>query len=540
MKKLGFWFFAFVLISACNSAEKPAEKKETWTPGQTKIENGLIEGIVDEQSGLQIFKGIPFAKPPVGELRWKAPQPADNWEGVKMTKEFGNSSTQAKIWDDLIPRAPATGEDCLYLNVWTPATAETKDLPVLVYFFGGGFMAGDGSEARYDGASMAQKGIVSVTINYRLNVFGFMAHPELSAEAPYKASGNYGLLDQNAALQWVQKNIAAFGGDPKKVTIAGESAGSFSVSMQMASPLSKDLIAGAIGESGAAISVPATLEEAEKIGLDFAKEMGDLSLAELRALPTEKIYEAYQAMNGFRFPTVQDGYFYPKSLPEIFEAKQQAQVPLLLGWTSAEMPGAAFMGGMDFSEKKYIQKVKEAYPDNANEVLKLYPHGSEEEIIASSTALGSDRFIGYGTWKWFDLHRKNSTQPVYRYLFSKLRPHLRSVADTLAADAPKTPPALGAPHASDIEYCLGNLDLRKDYWAWTPDDYKTAETFQGFLANFIKTGNPNGTGLPDWPAAKADDPNPPYMNIDTNSKTELAKHDDRYLLLDKVKGFTKL
>jgi para-nitrobenzyl esterase len=411
-----------------------------------------------------------------------------------------------------------------------------------VYFFGGGNVAGDASEYRYDGESMAKKGMVVVTTNYRLNIFGFFAHPELSAEAPYGGSGNYGLLDQNAALKWVQKNIAAFGGDAKKVTIAGESAGSIGVSQQMASPLSKNLIAGAIGESGAGIhptlaAIP--LEEAEKIGLEFAKNAGYPTLAELRKLSTREVYEIYNESKRFGFPAVIDGYFLPKTLPEIFESKEQAQVPLLLGWNSAEIPGTAFTQG-PYTEENYVAKVKEAYPEKYEEVLELYPHGSSEEIEYSSTALASDRFIVYSSWKWFDLHRKNSDQPVYRYLYSKTRPELRdkSLASGLAggtieksSDTPEAPKPIGAPHACEIEYCMGNLHLVDDY-AWTAEDYKVSETMQNYFANFIRTGDPNGEGLPQWEAAKATDNTPPIMVIDTESKLKEAETEARYYFLD--------
>lgn len=519
-------------------------------PVQKTIKNGIIEGRYDVVSGLQEYFGIPFAKPPVGELRWKAPQPVENWTGVKETKNFAPAAVQARVFGDMSFRSDGMSEDCLYLNVWTPATRNVKDLPVLVYFYGGGFVAGDGSEPRYDGASMAKKGIVTVTVNYRLNIFGFFAHPELSAEAPYKASGNYGLLDQVAALKWVQDNIAVFGGDPKKVTIAGESAGSISVSAQMSSPLSKGMIAGAIGESGAAINptmAPVSLAEAEKIGADFAKNAGYPTLAELRKLSTLEVYEIYTESRRFGFPTVLDGYFYPKTIPEIFEAKEQAQVPLLLGWNSAEIPGMAVMQGQPYTEENYVKKVKELYPEDYAEVLKLYPHGSAKEIELSATALASDRFIAYSTWKWFDLHRKNSSQPVYRYLYSKLRPPLvdQTLASGLAggtvkkdSNTPPPPQAVGAPHACEIEYCMGNLHLVKDY-AWTEEDYKVSETMQNYFANFIKTGNPNGTGLPEWPAAKAADATPPVMIIDVESKAVNAKDDGRYLFLDKAYGNTK-
>jgi len=511
-------------------------------PVQVKVEQGVIEGLYDTKTGLQHYFEIPFAKPPVGDLRWKAPQPLDTWKGVLSTKEFGPRPVQAIVFGDMNSRSNGLSEDCLYLNVWTPAKRNTTGLPVLVYFYGGGFVAGDGSEPRYDGAVMAKKGIVVVTVNYRLNIFGFFAHPELSKEAPYKASGNYGLLDQHAGLKWVQKNITAFGGDPKKVTIAGESAGSISVSAQMASPLSKNLIAGAIGESGAAINptlAPVPLAEAEKIGLEFAKNAGYTTLVQLRALSTREIYEIYNESKRFGFPTVVDGYFYPKTVPEIFNAKEQAQVPLLLGWNSAEIPGTAFMQGLPFSEENFLKKVKEAYPNDYAEVLKLYSHGSEKEIEWAATNLASDRFIAYSTWKWFDLHRKNSSKPVYRYLYSKLRPALvdKNLSSGLAGGTvqggPKMPEAIGAPHACEIEYCMGNLDLVKDY-AWTKDDYTVSETMLNYFANFIIKGNPNGDKLPEWPAAEANDTTPPVMIIDTQSKAIKAKDDARYLFLDKA------
>src|SRR6266550_1498011 len=221
---------------------------------RVKTANGIIEGSSEQSSGIRVFKGVPFAAPPVGGLRWQPPQPVKSWKGVRKADQFGPRCMQRPIFGDMGFRSNGMSEDCLYLNVWTPAKSSIERLPVLVYFYGGGFVAGDGSEARYEGESMARKGIVALTVNYRLGVFGFLAHPELTKESPRHASGNYGLLDQNAALRWVQKNIAAFGGDPKKVTIAGESAGSIAVSAQMASPLSKDLIAGAIGESGALIA----------------------------------------------------------------------------------------------------------------------------------------------------------------------------------------------------------------------------------------------------------------------------------------------
>ena len=542
MKTAVIFSILIILLSSVGIAQN-----NNAFPVQVRVENGIIEGNYDTHTGIQTYLGVPFAKPPIGELRWKAPQRLDNWDGIKQTKTFGPRPMQTLVFGDMKSRSSGVGEDCLYLNIWTPATRNTKDLPVLVYFFGGGNVAGDASEYRYDGERMAKKGIVVITTNYRLNIFGFFSHPELSAEATYGASGNYGLLDQNAALKWVHKNIAAFGGSPNKITIAGESAGSIGVSQQMASPLSKNLIAGAIGESGAGIKptmAPVTLKEAENIGLDFAKNAGYPSLAELRKLSTREVYEIYNESKRFGFPAVIDGYFLPKTLPEIFESKQQAMVPLLLGWNSAEIPGMAFMQGQPYTEENYLAKVKEAYPETHDEVLKLYPHGSVQEIERSATDLASDRFIAYSTWKWFDLHRKNSDQPVYRYLYSKLRPPLRdkTLVSGLAggtvkkdSEAPKVPEPIGAPHACEIEYCMGNLHLVDDY-AWTEDDFKVSETMQNYFANFIKTGNPNGKNLAKWPSVEANDTAPPVMILNTESMAKKAFNDARYEFLDRAYG----
>ncbi len=537
MKKLTLLFLLFIITIVSIAQENNAFAV------RTSIGNGVIEGNYDTQNGIQKYFGVPFAKPPVGDLRWKAPQPLGNWKGVKETKKFGPRPMQAVVFGDMKSRSDGLSEDCLYLNVWTPAKRNTKGLSVLVYFYGGGFVAGDASERRYDGENMSKKGIVVVTCNYRLGVFGFLAHPDLSAESPYKASGNYGLLDQVAALKWVQKNIAAFGGDPKKVTIAGESAGSISVSYQMASPLSKNLIAGAIGESGAGINptlAPVSLADAEKAGADFAKTAGYPTIAQLRKLSTRDVYEIYNESKRFGFSVVLDGYFLSKTLPQIFNSKEQAQVPLLVGWNSAEIPGQAFMQGQPYKDENYVARVKHDYPNDFETVLKLYPHNSEKDIELSATALAADRFIAYSTWKWFELQVNNSPKPVYRYLFSRIRPPLadNSMTPGLAggtvkkdSEAPKPPPPVGAAHASEIEYCMGNLNLVNDY-AWTPDDYKVSETMFNYFANFIKTGNPNDGKLPAWDSAKAGEHTPPVMVLDVESKTVNATNDDRYEFLD--------
>ncbi|ASU34673.1 carboxylesterase/lipase family protein [Mucilaginibacter xinganensis] len=501
---------------------------------QLKISNGELAGTFNQATQVRSFKGIPYALPPIGDLRWKEPQPPANWTGVLKADHFSHMPMQKHFFSDMIFRADTMSEDCLYLNVWTPAKTGKDKLPVLVYFYGGGFVGGDGSESRYDGESMAQKGIVTVTINYRLGIFGFFSHPELTQESPHHASGNYGLLDQNAALKWVQANIAAFGGDSKRVTIAGESAGSISVSAQMVSPLSKDLIAGAIGESGAMIkpTLPATpLANGEKNGVSFAEKNGTKTLAELRAIPAAQLLDAASKPGAWTLSATIDGYFLPKSPLEILEAGEQAHVPLLVGWNSAEISYQAFMGGDVPSPENYVKKVKAQFADNANEVLSLYPGKTQEEVIKSATALASDRFIVYSTWKWADLQAKTANKPVYRYIFSTPRPNEVKPADD--AKVNKMPKAMiGASHASEIEFAMGNLPYNKVY-AWTEDDYNVSAIIENYFANFIKTGNPNGKGLPKW------DPNTngspvKFMNIDVTSKLEAEANKGRYLFLDKL------
>lgn len=517
------------------------------TTGAT-IANGKLEGVA-QANGIRTFKGIPFAQPPVGDLRWKEPQPVKDWDGVRKADHFGPRAMQKPVFGDMGFRSDGMSEDCLYLNVWTPSKKANAGLPVMVYFYGGGLVAGDGSEPRYDGESLATKGIVTVTVNYRLGIFGFFSHPELTKESPHQASGNYGYLDQNAALVWVQKNIAAFGGDPKRVTIAGESAGSISVCAQMASPLSKNLIAGAIGESGAPFNptlFPIPLADGEKNGATFASKVGANSLADLRAIPSEKLLDdAYQP----GMPpnsTVVDGYFLPKMPVDIFNAGEQAQVLLLVGWNSAEIPYQAFMRGQAPTPEVYQKLVRELYGDQADEVLRMYPGTNETEVIKSATELVSDRFISYSTWKWADLQAKTGNKPVYRYLFSRNRPPMTAKMGNATAglaggvikgndadaNKPKAPAAYdGAAHASEIEYALGNLATNTVY-AWTPDDYKVSKTMEDYFANFIKTANPNGSGLPKWvPNTKGSKVQ--YININVTTKLEPDTTHERYLFLDK-------
>jgi para-nitrobenzyl esterase len=524
-----------------------------FSADRVKIANGAIESTVPPKDGVRTFKGIPFGQPPVGELRWREPQPVKNWKGVRNADQFGPRCMQrttpgADYWF----RSNGMSEDCLYLNVWTPARSGGERLPVLVYIFGGGFQNGDGSEPRYDGESMARRGMVAVTVNYRTNIFGFFSHPELTRESPQRASGNYGLLDQAAALRWVRQNIAAFGGDPMRVTIAGESAGSLSVSALMASPLSRNLIAGAIGESGALISTlpPRALAETEKDGLHFGEAAGAPTLAALRALNAEKIQEilARQAESRapggrggpgaagvprLRYSPNLDGYFLPKTLPEVFEAGEQSRIPLLAGSNSEEAGARSILGQGEPTVASFTEAVRKLYGESAGRVLEVYTPKTPDEVLQAATDLASARFISLGTWKWTELQMRTGGKPVYRYLYARPRPpYLGMPGQPPPASQTGPPGPRGAAHSAEIQYAMGNLGLDPRY-AWEPDDRKVSATIQGYFVNFIKTGNPNGSGLPDWPAYDAKGG---YlrMRIDVVSKAEPEPDRARYEVLDAI------
>lgn len=511
---------------------------------RVKIANGTIEGTGPQTSGVRHFKGIPYAAPPVGDLRFREPRPVKNWTGVRETKQFGPRCMQLPVFGDMNFRSNGMGEDCLYLNVWTPAKSAGAKLPVLVYFFGGGFIAGDGSEPRYDGESMATKGIVAVTVSFRLGVFGFMVHPELTKESPHHASGNYALLDQSAALRWVKENIAAFGGDPKKVTIAGESAGSVSVSAQMASPLSKDLIAGAIGESGSIMGALSAmpLKQAEELGVKFAQSVNAPDLAALRAMPAQALLEAAGKQGAPRMPPVVDGYFFPEAPSALYDSGKQAHVPLLAGWNSEESNARGVLGRDEPTKENFEKNVRRLYPNDADAVLKEYAPATDADVIQAATDLASDRFIAYSTWRWIDACARTGGKPVYRYYYSrprpKMTPEMGNATPGLAGGVIRggqgapPPPARGAVHSAEIEYAMGNLSTNKVY-AWTPDDYKVSETMQKYFANFIKTGDPNGAGLPKWPNVVEGGP-AEYLQIDVETAARKEQHRGRHTLLQKL------
>ncbi|MGU3390862.1 carboxylesterase/lipase family protein [Sphingomonas sp. M1A8_2b] len=442
------------------------------------------------------YLGIPYATPPIGALRWQPPKPAGRWSGVRKADAFGPRCTQQPLFADMRFRSPRIDEDCLTLNVWTPAGAKPgARLPVLFYIHGGGAIAGDGSELRYDGAAMARQGIVVVTINYRLGVFGFLATPEMAAESPAHAAGNYGLLDQAAALDWVRRNAAAFGGDPARITIAGESAGSMSVSVLMTSPLTRTRFARAIGESGGVLPPtfrPKPLATAVTQGEAFARAAGAPSLAALRAMPAADLLKAQgDAHASAEF--IVDGLFLTEPPIDTYAAGRAARVPLLVGSNSQEGAWTSILRDQPPTVANYRAAIGKVFAD-PDALFALYPAAADAEVPAAATALASDAFLGASTWKWFDLHRR-SRQPTYYYYFAHPRP---------PALPPLTNPdvaPIGAVHSAEIEYALGNLDTNPAY-AWTADDRRISAVFQGYFAGFIKTGDPNAAGLPRWsPAA---------------------------------------
>ena len=539
---------------------------------QVKTADGILEG--KDLSGIHVFKGIPFAAPPVGNLRWKAPQPAQKWEGVRMAKEFGPNPMQEALFGDMNFGTKKNSEDCLYLNIWTPAKTMKEKLPVLIYFNGGGLMAGSGSEPRYAGDAMARKGIISITANYREGIFGFFAHPQLSKETSYKGSGNYGFMDQVAAIRWVKDNIEAFGGDPDRITIVGESAGSISVSALMASPLCKGLFAQAMGSSGSVMGFKKiqTLKEAEQQGVALAQEIaekiaqqkesengndkkngkknakkvgknvGMKNLGDLRALPAEELMKLASVKS---MPSaIVDGYFLTEQPTETFAKDNQAKVPLLIGGNNQEMtPWVVLMGKQPTVENLKAGAKATFGEENIDELFRLYGINSDKDVLEQpGINLASDLFLDYSTWKWGNMHKLTSGQPVYRYRYCHPRPAmaikgkvagLAGGVQDAKADAPAMPQDKGAVHSADIEYAMGTLPTNRIY-DWQPEDYMISDIFSQYYVNFVKTGNPNGLGLVEWPSTNGK-AIAPVLQIDANTTVKADEQmEKRYDFIDKL------
>jgi para-nitrobenzyl esterase len=462
-----------------------------------KTEQGKAQGKTINDGKVRAFLGLPYAAPPVGDLRWKAPQPPEKWKGERDATKYGAHCAQGRVFDDMIFEDGGPSEDCLFLNVYTPADAKDKSkLPVMFWIHGGGYSGGASSEPRHNGDFLPLKGVVLVTINYRLGVFGFLATEELAKEAN-GAAGNYGLLDMVSALKWVMANIQQFGGDPNNVTIFGESAGSAAVSTLMASPAAKGLFQKAIGESGGALGEGILGQESvathAKSGSEWAATLGVKSLQELRAMPTDKVLEA--AKNHGFGPDI-DGVLLTESVADAYAAGRQAHVPLLAGWNSDE---GSFMAGRGMTAEQWKGMATGLFKERATEFLTLYPASTDAESLRAAVDYGSDSFIAFSTWKWIEAHRKTGESPVYRYHFE------------LAALPSKYHPGTFAFHSDDIEYVFGTLDTRPGETV-RPEDRKLSEEMMTYWTNFAKTGDPNGPGLPAWPKY---DKNDSLIHLDT-------------------------
>ena len=465
-------------------------------PDVLKVDGGQIAGTTIE--GVRVFKGIPFAASPVGDLRWKAPQPVVPWTGVKNADTFGAQCMQTPYPEGSPYAAPAqpTSEDCLYLNVYTAAKNGDRR-PVMVWIHGGAWTRGSGSLATYDGRTLAKKGVVVVTVNYRLGVFGFLAHPELTAESPHHSSGNYAILDHVAALEWVRRNIASFGGNPANVTIFGESAGSWSVNVVQATPLAKGLFQRAIGESGGQFSRTASLATAEGGGVTFMKAAGADSIKALRALPAEKI----QASPFLRSAINVDGWVLPADVRTTFAERKQNPAPVLVGsnaneWTTLSNP-AQFPKTM----ADYRKRVETQYGDAVKDYDAVYPVHSDADIAQALLAVGRDQTFTLEMRTWARMVTASGAK-AFVYQFTHVPPSPNAAT-------------WGAYHASEIPYVFGTLKNRS--WPFTDVDFKLSDEMSGYWINFATSGDPNGKGLPKW--TPYDAANEPYLELGDTVQT---------------------
>jgi len=466
-----------------------------------KTDAGLVSGTVS--GDIHIFKGIPFAAPPVGDLRWKAPQPAAHWSGVKACDKFSASPMQASpapfsMWTEefLIPKEPIS-EDCLYLNVWTGAKSSREKRAVMVWIYGGGFQSGGSACPIYDGEAMAKKGIVFVSINYRVGVFGFFAHPELTKESGHNASGNYGIMDQIAALKWVNKNIAAFGGDPNNVTIAGQSAGSMSVNCLVASPLAKGLFQKAIAESGASFTNNnADLQNAEEDGTRIMKSLNALSIADLRKMPAEDLMKKAQGFRG----VVIDGYILPDAIVNIFNQGKENKVALLTGWNQDE----GLMFGPPKKAEDFKKDAEKNYGADAQTFLQYYPANTDEEAQVSQLNLSRDQIFGAQNYAWANIASSQGSK-VYVYRFTRKVPATGEYVK------------YGAFHTGEVPYAYDNLKFVNR--PWEQIDHELANIMSSYWANFIKTGDPNGKGLPVWDGYRVTDKKIMALGVKPGSET---------------------
>jgi para-nitrobenzyl esterase len=500
MKTLGTIAFVWAALASVSGL-----LAQTSKPISTQ--SGLVQGMTGD--GATVYKGIPFAAPPLGDLRWRAPQPPVAWTGVRNADKFAPACMQVPIVSKDLGMDPVTtNEDCLYLNVWTPAKSANEKLAVLVWIYGGGFTIGGTSMSLYDGMNFAKKGVILVSVAYRLGAFGFMAHPELTREQGGH-SGNYGLLDQIAGLQWVKRNIAAFGGDPRRVTIFGESAGGISVSMLSASPLAKGLFRGAISESGGNFGPERqtgseggenmdSLARAEKNGTALLAKLGAASVADARKRSAEEILKNSPPGLGTAWP-IFDGYVLLGDQYKLYEKGRYNDTAVLIGTNSDE--GALFVPFV--KADAYQKTIRAGYGEYTDKILAAYPGGTDAEALRSSRDMFRDATFAWPTWTWARLQSKTGKGKVYVYYFSHRPPY---------PDAPQYK-GWGAAHAGEIAYVFGNFSATMPA---ATTDRTVSEEISSYWVNFAKKGDPNGTGLPHWPAFT--NTSAQVMNLDDPAK----------------------
>ncbi|MGH9740072.1 MAG: carboxylesterase/lipase family protein [Candidatus Acidiferrales bacterium] len=486
--------------------------------GRVHVTGGTIAGTA--VNGVSEFKGIPFAAPPVGALRWKAPQPVRPWHGVRQTTAFGPACMQSAFGGGGGPVGPgiSVNEDCLYLNVWTPAKTPSEKLPVIAWIYGGGFTGGMTSSPLYDGTHFAQKGVVFVSISYRVGSFGFLATPQLSRESGH-GSGNYGLLDQIAGLKWIHRNVAKFGGDPSKVTLLGHSAGGFSVSMLAASPLAKGLFRAVISESGSNFTPPEdspwagttieTLRMSEAAGEKWLQSLGASTLKEARALPAAKLLAAQRTRGGPRFWPPVDGYVITGDQYELWSDGHFNDTPILVGDVSDE---AAGFGVRKTDPAAFEAMVRRGYGKEADAILAAYPHATDAEATRSSTQLSSDTIFDWNQYTWARLESSYGKHKAYMYYFN----------------LPTARDPNGSTHGQEVGYVFGNLG-GAGRPAPTEADRTISQEMQGYWVNFATKGDPNGPGLPAWPNFTASAPL--VMRFGVNPGPTPIPHLDRLKVL---------
>jgi para-nitrobenzyl esterase len=493
------FFYCVVLILVAMQGAAFAQTSSS----SVRTDKGRVSGVTDK-NGVMAYLGIPFAAPPTGNLRWKPPQPAAKWAGVKKADHFGASCVQAQTgsrlpWSEEFMTQGGLSEDCLFLNLWSPAKSAQGKLPVMVWIYGGAFTEGAGAVAVYDGAALARKGVIVVNMNYRVGPLGFLVHPGLTKESSHHSSGNYGLLDQIAALHWVQKNIGAFGGDPAQITIFGQSAGAVSVDDLMRSPLAQGLFVRAIAQSGPGLFPRGflggtTLADREQDGVKYAEARGARSLAELRAIPAADFFKPLpgQTVGPLRGPVIDD-WVLPKDLPE-------HQVPLVVGMVSGDI---AFLGGSGPPQPAsptvvgYEYDAQKTFGDLAPAFMKLYPVKADGEVQAQKKASQIDRArVSIDVWASNQVKRSGT---IYTYYFDRPIPW-------------PAHPEFGAFHSSELPYVFETLEAFDR--PWEPMDFKLSDVMSSYWSNFAKTGDPNGPGLPQWPA----------YTPDSHTTMELGEH----------------